>query len=145
MFRLYENLISFIDSLLDWILIFYFMFMNTVFYSFIRSKIEFWPSATSLRTLDFIHSSASRLNFVFLLRLYKHWILCFHPLSDWMFYFDFTNTWFHSFANSTLKLCSSTSFLQTFDFINSFASSLNCDLFFQLYEHFISFITSSLQ
>ena len=72
---LYEYLISFFfHPVPDWILIFYFVFTNTWFYSFTLSQIEFWSSALFLQKLDFIHSSCPRLNSGLLFRLYEHFI-----------------------------------------------------------------------
>ena len=96
--RYYKHSISFINFPLDWILIFCFIITNTWFHSFTTSKIEFWYSASLLRTLDFKLSSTLRLNFDLLLRYYEHLISFIHLLPDWIliFYFVITNTWFHS-------------------------------------------------
>ena len=140
--RLYENLISFIHPLSAWILIFCFVFMNIWYHSFTRSHIKFWSSASFLWTLDFILSSAPRLNFDLLFRLYEHLISLFHPIPDWIliFCFVFTNNWFHSFTRSLIELWFSTSSLRTLDFIRSSALRLNFDLPLRLYEHLLSFI-----
>ena len=141
LFRLYEHLISFIHPLQDWIMILCYVFMNALFYSFIRSQIEFWSSATSLWALDFIHSSAPRLNFDLplrpykkldiihslaprmkfdlLSRLYEYLISFILTLLNWIliFCYVFTNTWFHSFIHFQIEFWSPASSLRTLDFI----------------------------
>ena len=100
--RYYKYLSPFIHSLFDWILIFCSIFTNIWSYLFTRFNIEFWSSVPLLWILVFIYWPAPRLKFDLLLRLYKHLILFFHTLPDWIliFCFVFTSTWFHSLIRS---------------------------------------------